>query len=235
MGFWGFGVLGDETGAFKPHRPISKKLKPKVLESDCKLFDGRIVLRQRTLEGGVCEPAYGRIRYLGNHCGPKPFECRYSDGTKERLSYHIIQDCVLPESTPTAGLNVPPVVTPPERRHTTRTVTVTSAAYISLPSKFSLYSLYNEKGTRIALQLLMPGEWSTSAVAKIHRQCQGGMSLNQILDPKSGGALKDEANLLTRAVTLNLVGSILDPCCGAGVLVQEFRRLGLPITCNSLS
>ena len=102
-------VSGDETGAFKPHRPISRKLKPKVLESDCKLFDGRIVLRQRTLEGGVCEPAYGRIRYLGNHCGPKPFECRYSDGTKERLSYHIIQDCVLPESTPNAGLNVPEV------------------------------------------------------------------------------------------------------------------------------
>ena len=59
------------------------------------------------------------------------------------------------------------------------------------------------------------------------------MSLKQILDPKFGGAFQDEANLLTRAVDLNLVGSILDPCCGAGTLVKEFRRMDLHITSNS--
>jgi hypothetical protein len=167
----------------------------------------------------------GILHFNGVKARPKYFTVHYDDGSTETgLDIAAVQPLLMPLGTPAPTIPAAP-----------QTLLATVS---ELPELFDLTSV---DGLHAALNLLMPGDWTTAHLTRLAHMMPGQPRFLQGADQQRPGepecvvTSQGEMDALLRCVDLSSMATIIDPFSGTQGVANALRARGLQVITNDIN
>lgn len=189
---------------------------------------GRLVVKPRRGSVLTAALALGEITLAADMCSDRPFWAHYDDGSSEFLSKEQLGERLVPLEHEALLLT---------ERAAVMAVTLAETRYdLPLPHSFQLTEA---AGVLEALQLLMPGPWTSDHATRLsqpggERRHQRDPSPYRFSEIEQVEAMDSGLRALLRAVAFGSEQHLADPFSGCGSIERVFAQEGFSVFSNDI-